>query len=290
MRAFDVRVLTAVNEVRPEDWDGLLSPRSTPFMRHAWLHALERSVSVSARAGWDPRHLTLWRGSRLIAAAPAWLKDDSDGDFSRDWDLAASLSRERIAYYPKLALTVPFTPCTGERILVTAGEDRADCTARIIDAARRLCAAEAYPTWQVLFPDEVGARELEQAGMALRVSWQFHWRNEGYCSIDDCAARFTCTVVSDAVPGKVVIDAGSKTLSSDRLGKDFEAKGPFYSYLHDTFYISDANVELIRQNAIQAAQILQSSCKAGMMKFDLTPEAYLVKQHIEQAQVDCENP
>jgi hypothetical protein len=75
-----------------------------------------------------------------------------------------------------------------------------------------------------------------------------------------------------------------------RLGKDFEAKGPFYSYLHDTFYISDANVELIRQNAIQAAQILQSSCKAGMMKFDLTPEAYLVKQHIEQAQVDCENP
>ncbi|TMA10721.1 MAG: GNAT family N-acetyltransferase, partial [Deltaproteobacteria bacterium] len=49
MRAFDVRVLTAVNEVRPEDWDGLLSPRSTPFMRHAWLHALERSASVSAR-------------------------------------------------------------------------------------------------------------------------------------------------------------------------------------------------------------------------------------------------
>jgi len=190
MRAFDVRVLTALNEVRPEDWDGLLSPRSTPFMRHAWLHALERSASISARAGWDPRHLTLWRGSRLIAAAPAWLKDDSDGDFSRDWDLAASLSRGRIAYYPKLALTVPFTPCTGERILVTAGEDRADCTARIIDAARRLCAAEAYPTWQVLFPDEVGARELEQAGMALRVSWQFHWRNEGYRSIDDFLARF----------------------------------------------------------------------------------------------------
>jgi len=188
MRAFDVRVLTAVNEVRPEDWDGLLSPRSTPFMRHTWLHALERSASASARAGWDPRHLTLWRGPRLIAAAPAWLKEDSDGDFSRDWDFAASLSP--IGYYPKLALTVPFTPCTGERILVASGEDRADCTARIIDAARKLCTAEAYPTWQVLFPDEAGARELEQAGMALRVSWQFHWRNEGYRSIDDFLARF----------------------------------------------------------------------------------------------------
>jgi predicted N-acyltransferase len=159
-------------------------------MRHAWLHALERSTAASARTGWDPRHLTVWRGSRLIAAAPAWLKDDSDGDFSRDWDLAASLSRERIAYYPKLALTVPFTPCTGERILVAPGEDRADCAARIVDAARRLCADEGYPTWQVLFPDEVGARELEHAGMALRVSWQFHWRNDGYRSMDDFLARF----------------------------------------------------------------------------------------------------
>src|SRR5437763_1946594 len=60
MRAFDVRVLTAVNEVRPEVWDALVSPRSTPFMRHAWLQALERSASASPRAGWNPRHLTLW--------------------------------------------------------------------------------------------------------------------------------------------------------------------------------------------------------------------------------------
>lgn len=37
----------------------------------------------------------------------------------------------------------------------------------------------------------------------------------GYCSLADCAARFAATVVSDAVPGQVVIDAGSKTLSSD---------------------------------------------------------------------------
>ncbi len=38
----------------------------------------------------------------------------------------------------------------------------------------------------------------------------------GFCRIEDCAARIVCTVVSNAVPGKVVIDAGTKTLSSDR--------------------------------------------------------------------------
>ena len=38
----------------------------------------------------------------------------------------------------------------------------------------------------------------------------------GYCSLDDCAARVTATVVSTAVPGKCVVDAGSKTLAADR--------------------------------------------------------------------------
>ncbi len=38
----------------------------------------------------------------------------------------------------------------------------------------------------------------------------------GYCSLDDCAARIVATVVSNAVKGQVVIDAGSKTLTSDQ--------------------------------------------------------------------------
>jgi len=73
------------------------------------------------------------------------------------------------------------------------------------------------------------------------------------------------------------------------LAKDFESKGPFYKYLRDTFYISDANADLINQNAIQAAQILQGTCKAGTMNFDLNPERYLETQKVEAAKVDCEN-
>lgn len=40
----------------------------------------------------------------------------------------------------------------------------------------------------------------------------------GYCGLEDCAARVTATVVSTAVAGQVVIDAGSKTLTADRCG------------------------------------------------------------------------
>ena len=190
MAADDVRVLATLADIPPADWDALLSPRSTPFLRHCWLFALELSGCATQRSGWAPRHLTLWRRGKLIAAAPAYAKDDSDGDFGRDWDLASSASRYRIGYYPKLALTVPFTPCTGERILVLPGEDRAACVRQILRGVRKLCDDEGYPTWQVLFPDEPCAREMEGEGLALRVSFQFHWRNDGYRSMADFLGRF----------------------------------------------------------------------------------------------------
>lgn len=38
----------------------------------------------------------------------------------------------------------------------------------------------------------------------------------GFCSIDQCAAVVIATVVSNAVTGKVVVDAGTKALASDR--------------------------------------------------------------------------
>lgn len=40
---------------------------------------------------------------------------------------------------------------------------------------------------------------------------------QGVCKLEDCAARVVATVVSTAVAGRAVIDAGSKTLSSDLL-------------------------------------------------------------------------
>ncbi len=41
--------------------------------------------------------------------------------------------------------------------------------------------------------------------------------HQGVCKLEDCAARVVTTVVSTAVPGRAIIDAGSKTFSSDLL-------------------------------------------------------------------------
>jgi D-serine deaminase-like pyridoxal phosphate-dependent protein len=41
--------------------------------------------------------------------------------------------------------------------------------------------------------------------------------HQGACRLEDCAARVVTTVVSTAVPGRAILDAGSKTFSSDAL-------------------------------------------------------------------------
>jgi D-serine deaminase-like pyridoxal phosphate-dependent protein len=45
----------------------------------------------------------------------------------------------------------------------------------------------------------------------------------GFCSLADCAARVLATVVSDAVPGQIVVDAGAKIMAADRCIPDPES-------------------------------------------------------------------
>jgi hypothetical protein len=75
-----------------------------------------------------------------------------------------------------------------------------------------------------------------------------------------------------------------------RLAKDYRAKGPLYSYLNDTFYMPPAYTNVIVQNTVQAARILESACKARTMRFDLNAERYLMTQEAEDVRADCESP
>ncbi len=188
-----LRVLDSVAEVPARDWDALFAHEpvlASPFVRHTWLSALEESGAASPRTGWVARHLTLWRGGRLLVAAPAWVKGGSDGDFSRDWHWADAAMGAGIPYYPKLVLGVPFTPATGRRVLVAPGEGRAPLVERLVREALDLCRRERVRSVHALFPGEEEARELEAAGLALRLDFQYHWRNEGYRTFDDFLARF----------------------------------------------------------------------------------------------------
>jgi len=238
MAGFDVHVRDAIADVPAPEWDRLWAhepARATPFLQHAWLDALEQSGAVAARAGWVPRHLTLRRAGRLVAAAPAYARSDSDGDFGRDWAWAEAAERAGIPYYPKLVLGVPFTPVTGRRFLVAAGEDRAAAVRALAAAARAVCEEEGIRSLHVLFPAADEAPELEAAGLALRVDFQYHWLNEGYRSFDDFLARFpskrrNAVRRERAEPGRQGI--AIRTVRGEELGENAAGWAREVSALH----------------------------------------------------------
>jgi predicted N-acyltransferase len=189
----EAQVRATLSDVPASEWDLLHAhepERATPFLSHAWLDALEQSGAASPGRGWSGRHLLLRRDGRLVAAMPGWVKQDSDGDFGRDWGWAAAAERAGIPYYPKLVVGVPFTPATGRRLLVAAGEDRGAMARAAAAALQDLCSAEGIRSIHVLHLPGEDAREMEAAGFALRVDFQYQWANPGYASFDEFLARF----------------------------------------------------------------------------------------------------
>ena len=73
------------------------------------------------------------------------------------------------------------------------------------------------------------------------------------------------------------------------LHRDFSDQGPLYTYVRDTFGLTDVQFEQVVTNTHEAAEILRSTCRAGSLRFDLDPEAFLVKGAVEAQQVDCGN-
>ena len=188
---YTLRVLERVRDVAGPAWDALLGPESSPFVEHAWLDALEETGCVGGRTGWLPAHLSLWRGEALVAAAPSYLKGNSEGEFVFDWAWADYAERVGVSYYPKVVVAVPFTPATGDRVLVAPGEDRAQATQLFAAAARQWCGRVGASSVHVLFPREDEAETWRRAGYLRRDGFQFHWFREGAKTFDEYLARFT---------------------------------------------------------------------------------------------------
>jgi uncharacterized protein len=188
---YTLRLLQRVREVPVADWDALLGPESSPFVEHRWLDALEETGCVGDDTGWVPAHLSIWRGNDLVAAAPSYLKGNSEGEFVFDWSWADFAQRAGIRYYPKVVVAVPFTPATGDRVLVAPGEDRAAITRLVAQAAREWSGRAKSSSVHVLFPRQEEASEWEASGYLRRDGFQFHWFREGATTFDEYLARFS---------------------------------------------------------------------------------------------------
>ena len=172
-----IEVAPGVGSVAPEDWDDLLRAQAepTPFMRHAYLLAMEASGSVGGDTGWEPATLTIRSrdGGALVAAAAAYLKMHSYGEYVFDWAWADAYRRYGVPYYPKLLVAVPFTPVPGSRLLARDAPARA----LLLRALGALAREAGCSSVHLLFGDDADYDAARAGGWMMRQGVQFHWHN-----------------------------------------------------------------------------------------------------------------
>ena len=180
----------AINEVPQENWDRLAQPLPTPLLEWRWLQHLEASGSIAPDTGWHPRHMTVWRGKRLVGAAPLYIKMHSNGEFVFDQWWARWAGEAGIPYYPKLVGMSPVTPAVGYRFLIDPEADGARIQHAMFAALHEFCGRLGLSGAHLLFVDPQWMDTLGDNGF---IPWQhqsYSWRNPGFTSFEDYLRPF----------------------------------------------------------------------------------------------------
>jgi len=177
------RLAPGVASVDADAWNRL-SGGGDPFLSHAFLSALEDSGSVGLSTGWSPAPILIEEEGALLAAAPAYLKGHSQGEYVFDHGWAEAWQNAGGQYYPKLQIAVPFTPVPGPRLLGHRPQ-------QLLAAAEAVVVQNGLSSAHVTFVDEAGGLECERRGWLIRLGIQYHWFNRGYASFDDFLARLS---------------------------------------------------------------------------------------------------
>lgn len=188
---YRMQLVEDLSRLREADWHRLqaASPGAgqNPFMDLRYFKALAQSGSIGEASGWIPRFALLERSGQLVGAAPLFEKHHSYGEYVFDWAWADAYQRNRLDYYPKGLVAVPFTPVPGPRLLAVDGEARSALAGALVTAAQRL----EWSSVHVLFPDAAGAAALASQSLLERKGVQFHWQNPGYRSFEEFLACLT---------------------------------------------------------------------------------------------------
>ncbi|AJA11095.1 hypothetical protein SKP52_21155 [Sphingopyxis fribergensis] len=178
---------SGVAAIEAAAWDAL-HDGSNPFVGHAFLALLEDSGSVGAGTGWQAAPLLVEdAGGALVAAAPAYLKSHSQGEYVFDHAWADAWARAGGDYYPKLQIAAPFTPVPGPRLL---SNDKGDALL-LLRAAEAVVRQNQLSSAHATFVAPEQMSLFEEAGWLIRRDIQFHFANAGYRSFNDFLATLT---------------------------------------------------------------------------------------------------
>jgi predicted N-acyltransferase len=169
-----LRLLDSMDAIPAAQWDALHGG-GHPFVHHAFLAGLERHGCLRPAWGWVPLHAALFEGDALVAAAPAYLKHNSHGEFVFDHAWAGAYERAGLDYYPKWLVAVPYSPVTGPRLLAREPSARR----LLVESMRSLTPELRLSSLHLNFLREDELDAFDGQWLA-RGDIQFHWRNPGH--------------------------------------------------------------------------------------------------------------
>jgi predicted N-acyltransferase len=180
-----VKILNRIDQVPAAEWDACAGD-ANPFVRHAFLNALEESGSVRAETGWLPQHLVVNdETGRVAACMPMYLKNHSYGEYIFDWGWADAYERAGGKYYPKLLSAVPFTPVTCRKLLISPDADPIRTAEMLAGGLIEVADQHDVSSLHLNFPPAEESALLEEMGFMRRKALQYHWENQGYKCFDD---------------------------------------------------------------------------------------------------------
>jgi hypothetical protein len=195
---YTLKPVGSISEIGQSDWDACANPcvhdegsgiPYDPFVSYHFLQALELSGSAVAETGWAPYHLQLeHEETGICGVVPMYLKNHSQGEYVFDYNWADAFERSGGRYYPKLQISVPFTPATGRRVLTKSDcktrEHEATLLAGIMQVAENLSVSSVHIT----FANKQQYEHMGELGFLQRTHNQFHWLNNNYNCFDDFLA------------------------------------------------------------------------------------------------------
>ena len=186
----EIQFCPRISDIPEASWNEL-SGAAGPFLRHAFLKALEDSGSVSTDTGWTPHHLMCTRHNTPVAVMPLYIKTHSYGEYVFDWSWADAYYRAGLSYYPKFLTAIPFTPSVSARVLIAPSEHDAPIYRAISDAVMAEAHRVGASSWHVLFPPREQSEKLVGLGLMQRQGTQFQWFNRGYRDFQHYLEQFS---------------------------------------------------------------------------------------------------
>ncbi len=186
-----IKIFSRIEEIPAKDWNSL-ALGAAPMLEFEYLHALEKSGSISADKGYRPAHLALYDGPAIIAIAPLYQRDRAWVEFGDGGLLEFLTELTGLPFSSGLVGSIPYTPVPGYDFLIGPRRDDSRIFADLLDRIDEIANERGLSTTRLYFVDPESRLHslLAEHGYVRLSSAHFLWLNRGYGSFDDFLLSF----------------------------------------------------------------------------------------------------